>query len=188
MNLNKPSELIRKHLPSIDKITNRAVAEKVENIWYHTWKMSKWERLEDAPFNSLCPGVRLIDHTNAVVEGAMRLAKIREELFGDEIDVDILLAGALLHDVSKLLEYEPGERGVIKGKQGSLFQHGFWTAHRALMEGLPIEVIHIIISHTGESRLLPSTPEALIIYFSDMADADLHRLNYGVPLLMQKGK
>lgn len=62
---------------------------------------------------------------------------------GEKINFDILLAGALLHDVCKLLELEPGEDNAIKSKRGKLFQHGFIGACRALVEDISDEVVHI---------------------------------------------
>ncbi len=181
-------EIMRKYFPLLDTFKNSELATKVANIWYDLWKDSKWERIEDASFNPLCPGVSLVSHTRSVTHGALELAKIRNEIYGEELNFDVLLAGALLHDVGKLLEYEPGEHNAIKSKQGKLFQHGFLGAHQALSEGLPDEVLHIIICHTGDSRVLPQTPEALIVYCVDLADADLSRLKFSAPLLIERHK
>ena len=181
-------EVMTQHLPLLDNLKNRQLAVSVANIWYDLWKTSKWENIEGAGWNPLCPGVTLVDHTRSVTKSALEFAKVRSEVYEEKIDFDVLLAGALLHDVSKLLEFEPGEHGGIKSKRGHFFQHAFLGAHKALVEGLPDEVVHIIISHTGQSRVIPQTPEAVIIYCIDLADADLSRLKSGAPLLMEKHK
>ena len=188
MKSNSAVEVMRKYFPWLDTFKNGELAANVAKVWYELWKNSKWERIEDAPFNPTSPGVSLIGHIRSVTAGAFEFAKIRSEVYGEELDLDVVLAGALLHDVSKLLEYEPVERDAAKSKKGKLFQHGFMGAHKALTEGLPDEVVHIIICHTGDSRVLPQTPEALIVYCIDTADADLNRLKFGVPLLVEKQK
>lgn len=184
MERNSAVEVMRKFFPLLDTFKDSELATKVASIWYDLWKDSKWERIEDAIFNPLCPEVSLITHIRSVTHGAFEFAKIRNEVYGDELNFDILLAGALLHDVSKLLEYEPGENGAVKSKRGKLFQHGFLGAHKALTEGLPDEVVHILICHTADSRVIPQTPEALIIYCVDVADADLNKLKNNAPLLI----
>ena len=184
MERNSAVEVMRKHFPLLDTIKDGELATKVANIWYDLWKNSKWERIEDAIYNPLCPEVSLITHTRSVTHGAYEFAKITNEVYGDELNFDLLLVGALLHDVSKLLEYEPGEDNAIKSKKGKLFQHGFLGAYQAFAEGLPDEVVHILICHTADSRVIPQTPEALIIYCVDVADADLNKLKNNAPLLI----
>ncbi|MFC1933267.1 hypothetical protein ACFLXU_06575 [Chloroflexota bacterium] len=66
------------------------------NIRYDLWKNSKWERIEDAFFNPLCTGVSLISHKRLVTHGALAFAKIRNEVYGEELTFDILLVGALI--------------------------------------------------------------------------------------------
>ncbi len=180
--------LMRRYFPLWDAFENSQIAMKVANIWHDLWKNSKWENIEDAPFNVQCPGVSLINHTRSVTQGAFELAKVRNNVYGEKFDFDILLAGALLHDVSKLVEYEPGKGGAVKSKKGRLFQHGYIGAHKASCEGLPDEVVHIVICHTNHSRVLPQTPEAIVIYCADVADADLNRLRSGAPLIIGKLK
>ena len=104
------------------------------------------------------------------------------------MDLDVLLAGGLLHDASKLLELEPDGKNGTESKKGKLFQHAFLGAHKALLEELPDEVVHIIISHTGKSRVVPQTPEAVILFAVDIADADINRVNVGEKLLISNHK
>jgi putative nucleotidyltransferase with HDIG domain len=180
---------MEKYFPLLQHIDNKALAEKVANVWHKLWKESRWKKMEDALWNPiLCPGVRLIDHTNSVTRAAMQFSQIRSEIYGEEYNNDILLAGAILHDSSKILEVDPDGKTGSTSKRGRLFQHGFLGAHMAVVENLPDEVVHIIISHTGQSRLLPKTREAILIYALDLADADINRLNAQSPLLLEKHK
>ena len=56
MERNSAVEVMRKYFPLLDTFKKSELATKVTNIWYDLWKNSKWERIEDASFNPLCPG------------------------------------------------------------------------------------------------------------------------------------
>jgi len=174
------------YFPLLDAIKDRELARKVASIWYDVWQESHWKDLGDACFAPNCPGITLVKHVCAVTEAALALADIRQRIFGETIDRDLLIAGALLHDASKALEYEPTDGKPIPTKYRKLYQHGLLGAHKAINAGLPDELIHMIIAHTGKSRLMPQTPEALIVYFVDAADADLHKFKFGEPLTLSK--
>ena len=186
-NENVLKEMI-KIFPLLDEINDGELANKVANIWYHAWKDSKWNDLEQGVWNLQCTGVSLVDHTRSVAKAALEFGKARIEIYGEKINLDILLAGALLHDVSVLLELNPGGDAVVKSREGKLFQHSFLGAHRALIQDLPEEIIHIIVSHTWQSRVLPQTPEAIIICCVDFADADINMFNHDGPRLMNRYK
>jgi len=176
------------HLPLLDRIKDRELAKKVADIWYETWQESKWKDIGDACYKPDYPGKTLVGHTNAVAQSSLAMAEIRQEIFNESVDYDLLIAGALLHDISKVLEFEPTDGKPIATKKRKLFQHGFIGAHKALNKGLSDELVHIIIVHTNKSRLIPKSPEALIIYCIDIADADLHKLKRGDPLIISDWK
>ena len=181
-------EVMTRYFPLLDNIKDRKLARNVADIWYETWQESKWKDIGDACYKPDYPGKTLIRHTNAVTESALAMAEIRQRIFNETVDRDILIAGGLLHDVSKVLEFEPTESKPIPTKNRRLFQHGVIGAHKALSRNLPDELVHLIITHTNKSRLVPKTPEALIIYCVDMADADLHKLVQGDTLMISKWK
>ena len=63
----------------------------------------KWKKLDDAPFTLLIENSgKLTDHTKRITRLAKKILEQRKE----NINNDYLIAGALLHDVGKLLEYE----------------------------------------------------------------------------------
>lgn len=186
----KPNiEDVRKAFPDLARIENRELEEKVVRIWCDVWRESEWEDLSDCPYNSLVPEMSLVKHVNQVVRGASDLAVRGRESVGLDIDEDILLVAGLLHDVSKLVEYEPGtDEKAKKSDLGARYQHAFYGAFKAQAAGFPLPVIQIIINHTISSNVIPDTPEALCVYYSDMCAADLARLNSGVSLLVASHK
>ena len=169
-------------------LKNRDWAKKVLEIWNEAYQRSKWDDMTEAWYNPLAPGISLVTHTRACVLGALGLVNVLEQLFGEKCDRDVLVASCLLHDVCKIVEYEPTPDGAHKGSLGETYQHGFLSAFYAEREGFPEEVVSILISHTGESRKIPRSIEGLALYYADVADADFHRFLAGRELLLDKHK
>ena len=86
---------------------------------------------------------------------------------GDPIDRDLVLAGALLHDVSKLYEFDEMDATPIEEHLGHP-HYGLSVVSRA---GLGAEVANIVVSHSGRTNVAPSTIEAEIVQRADEAAA-----------------
>jgi len=112
------------------------------------------------------------------------LAKLVAEHYS-ELDVDLLLTAALLHDVGKLDEL-CYERAIGYTVEGHLLGHivmELETVSKALsaIEGFPPNlktvVQHLLISHHGEyefgSPKLPMIREALVFHYLDDLDSKL---------------
>lgn len=102
---------------------------------------------------------------------------------------DLLLAGAFLHDIGKIHEYE-FQKKIDQTTRGRLLGHiviGYELVEARIAEildfppDLKLKLLHIIISHHGEfewgSPILPLFPEALIIHFLDNLDAKHEMMN-----------
>lgn len=64
---------------------------------------------------------------------------------------DLVVAGALLHDIGKLTEFVPGkDGGAVHGGNYELMRHPLSGALIASKAGLPDEVIHLIAVHSFE--------------------------------------
>jgi hypothetical protein len=89
------------------------------------------------------------------------------------VNRDYLIAGALLADVGKLLEFEIVDGQPQKSDYGKHIRHPFSGVGLAFKHGLPSEVMHIIATHskegTGEKRL----PESTIFHHTDFIDFEL---------------
>ena len=108
-------------LPEIDMIGDHALREQVVTVWDVALERSAFDDLRSIPFTLLIENLddTLIEHTARVTRTAMAAGKAR----GD-VDMDTLVAGALLHDVGKVLEYEPGPGGVVvKSEMGKRLRH-----------------------------------------------------------------
>ena len=160
-------------LPEITKIESPDLKEKVIEVWLNAIKSGGWEKedLKSIPFTLLIPDteIDLITHTRSVCRIAEFIADLFREIYREKLPLnkDYLLAGALLHDVGKLLEYQKSERGVEKSHQGKYIRHPFSGTALAMSAGLPPEVIHLIATHAKEGNLGVRSPEAIIIHYAD---------------------
>ena len=129
--------------------------------------------LERIPFTLLAgPDLRVtfMDHKRAVVHIARDAGEKVNALFHGELKVnmDVLIAGAILADVGKLLEYELDENGkAIQGTYGKYLRHPFSGVSLAEEAGVPPEVCHIIAAHAGEGNMVKRTTEAYIVHHVD---------------------
>jgi len=111
-----------------------------------------------------------MDHKRAVVHIAHDAGKKVTEFFKDELPVnmDVLIAGAILADVGKLLEYVLDENGnVVQGDYGKYLRHPFSGVSLAEECGVPSEVCHIIATHAGEGDMAKRTTEAYLVHHAD---------------------
>jgi len=174
---------IRELFPEVDEIRDRSLRDKVVQIWVQVLETSGWNDLRDVPKNDRIDKVSLVQHVRGVTQAARALAKIAVELYpGVKIDMDVLTAGALLHDASKPLEGGPQGKTAV----GKLFPHGYLASYMALQAGLPNEVVHIIITHTRNSSAVPpKTYEGLIVHYADYCDSDVLNILFGQKILLQ---
>lgn len=119
----------------------------------------------------------LIQHTVSVVRLALTLCDLVEEVYGGEVERDVVTAGALLHDIMKCYSYEATEEGgFTTSKLGERIDHLTLLVAEMYRRGFPLDVIHVAASHHGEqSPVKPKTLEALIVSIADYADSELSR-------------
>jgi hypothetical protein len=169
-------------------IADVQLADTVVDIWVEFWNTSEWERLEDVPKNPKSLGGRpLLAHVRSVTQQAIATGRAVQECHDIPVDMDLLTAASLLHDVSKLVEYAPkaGTHGVST-KVGTLIQHGVMTASNVLNRGMSLEMAHLILSHTEASAVPPKTIEGVILHYVDYADSDVLLMAEKQPLLMHR--
>jgi putative nucleotidyltransferase with HDIG domain len=176
-------EMIVESLPELNLISNQTYREAVIQIWFEVWKESEWDNIHAVPKSLDVLEYSNVQHVRSVTQQAAACADIIEKTHNITVDRDILITGALLHDVSKFLEY--GENGK-KTKHGKLMQHAVYGVHKAIEHHLPIEIQHLIVSHTGLSRVMPQTIESLILHYVDFLDSDVLLHVLGKPLFLKK--
>jgi putative nucleotidyltransferase with HDIG domain len=169
------NDVIKNLWPELDWIKDQSLREKTAKTWEIALERSvfKAEDLEQIPFTLLCGSdmkVSFMEHKRCVVHIAKASGEKMNEFFGEELPVnmDILISGAILADVGKLLEYELDENGKsVQGKYGQYIRHPFSGVSLAEECDVPPEVCHIIAAHAHEGDLVKRTTEAYIVHHAD---------------------
>ncbi len=142
-----------------------------------------WSRFRDWPaavshHHAYANG--LLEHTLSVAECAKSMAESMRSA-GYDIDIDIVVAGALLHDIGKLDSYRMISVPEMT-VEGALLDHvaqGYMrfnelAAQYGLTEKTRMHLGHILLSHHGQrefgSPVVPATPEAMIVSSADELD------------------
>ncbi|QZP37374.1 HD domain-containing protein [Halobaculum magnesiiphilum] len=126
-----------------------------------------------------------VRHVNDVAALATALADALLARRPDSgLDRDLVVAGALLHDISKLYEFGPGDADAFDGDEGpdgdeatvdgrygteyyDLLGHPYVGVHVCEAAGLSVELSHVVLSHTGRTAVEPATLEAEIVKRAD---------------------
>ncbi len=156
-------------------IGNEELREKVAKTWELALERSALtgDDLKKIPFTLLAgPDMKVsfMAHKVAVVHIALESGKKMNHFFKEDlpVDMDTLIAGAILADVGKLLEYELDENGKsFQGNYGKYLRHPFSGVSIAEECGVPPEVCHIIATHAGEGNMVKRTTEAYIVHHAD---------------------
>jgi putative nucleotidyltransferase with HDIG domain len=167
------NELI-KLIPEFDLIEDDELREKCLQTWESALEQGGWQvaDLLELPFTLLidpCP-VNYVEHVRAVTLTSIGAAKAMQQVYGDllPINMDYLVAGGLLHDIGKLVEYEQGAEGLtVQTAYGKLIRHPFSGMALAARFDLPPAVQHMIAAHAGEGDKVQRSTEATIINHAD---------------------
>lgn len=166
-------ERLAKIWPEIEWIEDAELREKVYRTWEYALQQSvlEPEDLLEIPFTLLIKDCRVtfMEHKRAVVHIAVDAAKAMQRFFGDKlpINMDYLIAGAILIDVGKLIEYVKEDGQAVVGRTGKLLRHPFSGVGLAMRFGVPDDICHMIASHSHEGDLGKRTIESIIIHHAD---------------------
>jgi putative nucleotidyltransferase with HDIG domain len=160
--------------PELLWIKDQDLREKTAKTWELALEKSVLtpEDLNTIPFTLLCgPDMKVsfMAHKRCVVHVAKDAGEKMNEFFKTDLPVnmDVLIAGAILADVGKLLEYELKEGKSVQGKYGKYLRHPFSGVSLAEQCGVPAEVCHIIATHAGEGDMVKRTTEAFVVHHAD---------------------
>jgi len=131
------------------------------------------------------------DYAGGLAEHCLSLAGLAVKVCTqyDYLDRDLLVTGALLHDVGKILEFE-GELVYDYSDAGRLVGHITIGDHLVIniindIEDFPADLAlklrHLILSHHGKAEMgaavTPKTREAYVLHFLDEIDSKLNAIN-----------
>jgi len=153
-------------------IKDENLRNKVVQVWKEATDRGNWKKLDDAPFTLLIENSgKLTDHTKRITGLAKSILDQRKE----NINGDYLIAGALLHDVGKLLEYELKGDKYVKCDYAKKFRHPVSGALLAKEFGLPDEIVYIIYAHSKEGDITERSPESIIVNHCDFIDFEIRK-------------
>lgn len=171
---------IKKLFPEIEKIGNEELKTKVIKALEKAINKGGWteEDLHLIPFTLLIPEligensipkISIIKHIRAVTQMCIATYERYEMLgIGDKLNKDELIAGGLLHDVGKFIEYERDETGeIIQTKEGKYIRHPAMGLELVYEFDLPLIVRQAIIFHSKEGDKIPRLTEVEIIHRCD---------------------
>ena len=146
--------------------------------------------VSDAPFwEAFCqaPAAKGMHHARigGLLEhsvNCLRIARGLAEIY--PVDRDLLLFGAIFHDVGKVRELSWGTGGFAYTTEGRLLGHvvlgeRLISGYIAMLPGFPEElalrISHLLVAHQGETEYgspeRPKTLEALLVHLTDNLDA-----------------
>ncbi len=165
---------VKRIWPELEWIADPGLREKTTDCWVKAFESSPLAPadLEKIPFTLKVPNcpVSFMDHKRLVVHICRESGLKMKSFFGATlpVDMDVLLSGAILADVGKLLEYEKDPKGESKqSARGMYLRHPFTGVGLAMAAGLPDAVCHIVATHAGEGNLVERTTEAWIVHHAD---------------------
>jgi putative nucleotidyltransferase with HDIG domain len=170
-------------LPEIMDIQDAGLRDKVAAVWSEALttgaggKGWTFDELRSIPFTLLAGDIdlRYIEHLRSCARQCMVIADVLGEIFGDRIPVnrDYLLAGSLLADVGKPLEFDKVNGKLVKGNYGEMLRHPFSGVAMCYKHDVPPEVMHIIATHSHEGDKVQRSIESIIFHHADFVDFDI---------------
>jgi putative nucleotidyltransferase with HDIG domain len=158
--------------------------EKVATVWSEAittgcgGKGWTFAELRAVKFTLLAGDIdmKFVEHLNSCARQCIAVADVLKKSFRSSIPIqrDYLIAGALLADVGKPLEYDKDASGkVVQGKFGQQVRHPFSGVALAFKHGIPGEVMHIIATHSHEGDKVDRSIESIIFHHADFVDFDI---------------
>lgn len=162
---------LRALIPEFDLIEDQDLREKTLSAFSAAMTAGGWqpEDLDRMPFTILMDPspATMLQQIRAVVQTCLAIARALREGHPDDprmhANNDILLAGAILHDCGKFVEFEEKDGKFGLSRSGELLFHPFSGMALAHEAGLPEEVLHAIAYHSKEGDGRRITLEAIII-------------------------
>jgi putative nucleotidyltransferase with HDIG domain len=170
---------VRASLPELSLIKDETLRDQVVEVHALSLAETGFDRIEDIPANGVPESPLMTqgtqaDHYRGTATMAVGLAKgMQEVLEHVDIDYDVLIAAALVHDVGKAYEYEHHERWKRdRARTGSpSLRHPAYGTHLALTVGLPEAVVHCVAAHPylAEGSFVKASLETTIVQYADVA-------------------
>ena len=161
----------------IQQIKNDELRMTVRGVFEEIGETFRWSPAAVAMHHAYRHG--LLEHTVHMARACVALLPLYTE-----VDPDLAIAGVLLHDTGKAIEYEGtlatkrSRRGILQGHVVLGYQLARKHGIKARLDPDRLERLeHIILSHQGEpewgAAVYAATPEAVFVSMIDNLDAKM---------------
>ena len=161
----------------IERIKHDELRMTVRGVFEEIGETFRWSPAAVAMHHAYRHG--LLEHTVHMARACQALLPLYLE-----VDPDLAMAGVLLHDTGKAIEYEGtlatkrSRRGILQGHVVLGYQLARKHGIKARLDSDRIERLeHIILSHQGEpewgAAVYAATPEAVFVSMIDNLDAKM---------------
>ena len=118
-----------------------------------------------------------VEHVVATTEIALDMCNIVERIYQGEVDRDLVVSGAILHDIFKPLTYRAEANGTYGiAPLAERLDHLTLVVSEMIRRGFPLDLIHVVCAHHGGEAgpIWPRTIEALVCHLADVTDSRLN--------------
>jgi hypothetical protein len=170
---------LTKLIPEFNQIKSDDLREKVVAVWQEALEIGGWSLadLDRMPYTLLIENVDITfpEHVSVVCKLCIAMEEVLKSFYGDryDIDRDTLIAGALLADVGKLIEFREKDGVYEWASMYKYLRHPFTGVGLCFKHGIPEEVMHVIATHSWEGDKFKRRPESIIFHHADFTDFDL---------------
>jgi putative nucleotidyltransferase with HDIG domain len=161
--------------PELLLITDSELRIKCINVLVEAYSLGGWDKsnAESCPVSLRITNEKLrsqIKHVHSVTKIALAIYDTLEDIYENETKLrDYVIAGALLHDAGKMMEFKFLEGAQLKDGESPLIRHPLSGAILAAKHQLPEEIIHLIANHSFEGKDSKKTLVSTIVNHADSA-------------------
>ncbi len=163
--------------PELDWIADEDLKNRTARCWELALERGPLtpKELQTIPFTlKHKTDVTFMEHKRCVVHIARESAKAMQAFMSGSlpIDLDTVIAGAILADVGKLLEYEMKDGQCVQSARGKYLRHPFTGVGLCMECGIPDPVSHIVAVHAKEGDMVARSVEGYIVHHADFMSFD----------------
>ena len=169
-------------IPEFGAIEDDELRRRTLAVWEEALELGGWslEQLQTLPYTLLVENVEItyLEHVSVVCRMCLAMEDVLREAYGNRyrIDRDTLIAGALLADVGKLVEFKQEGDEIKWSETYRYLRHPFTGVALCYKHAIPEAVMHVVATHSWEGDRFQRQAEAIIFHHADFTEFDLTRL------------
>jgi len=169
----------------VNKIKDESLRAKVAQLLENPTMEIDGKEYMGLPLDSSPAGISrhhsypggFVEHVVSTTEIALILCDVVKKVYHGKVDRDLVVSGALLHDIFKPLTYQVEKNGTYRSTPlAERLDHLTLIVSEMVRRGFPLNLIHIVCAHHGGEAgpIWPRTIEALVCHLADITDSRLN--------------